>query len=507
MAGIGQEAVTPIRPDLLTSQIQPLQLGVQQNAVAQLSDAFRQGVITSDDIIARYGDLAKTKQRAEIQGLEELISPTAIAQRKQHAALMSEKEKSELALLPAAEAAKLSELQQLKVKADQGDRAAMREYAIKHGFGTLLSQVAPGASYTMEQADKDAQVYQDAVRYAQAVKAAQDTLKDINPVPNVRTFKDDSGESSETDYENPILTSGTGKHTYTQDQSVKASSLANMTPQEWVAAGRPTSGEYIFGAKPVEKPAAAVQDPVQKVTEVVTPGKTIEVEERKANGDVKITRTVIEPTEHPNVPKSIQELKPGQTFKAAPENKKVATGEQQRAQLGLDRFEEAAQLTEELKALGYNPAGTWNSATSWLPGPTKPETRQKFELAKKAFSQGLLRLESGAAITVSENKDYATVFFPKWGDTPAVMQAKEQLRNDIAATAAEIATAGGVASPDIKAKADKIRERAKQIAPAEGTSTQLGRPTTLTTGKSIVKDPKTGQWFEIKNAGPYPVQK
>lgn len=56
---------------------------VTPNAVAALSDAFRKGIITSDDIISRYGDLAKTKEKAELMSLGEAMSPEQQAARKQ----------------------------------------------------------------------------------------------------------------------------------------------------------------------------------------------------------------------------------------------------------------------------------------------------------------------------------------------------------------------------------------------------------------------------------------
>lgn len=494
MAGIGLEQITPIRPEIATSQIQPLQLGVQQNAVAALSDAFRQGVITSDDIISRYGDLAKTEQKAKIQGLDELISPEAIAQRKQHAELLSDKDKAEIANLPAAQAAELAKLQQIKLQADQGDRAAMREYAIKNGFAASLSQMAPGETYTKEHADKDAQVYQDAVRYAQAVKAAQDTLKDINPVPNKKEFSDDTGTSSETDYENPILTSGTGKHTYTQDQSVKASSLANMTPQEWLAAGKPTSGEYIFGAKPVEKPAAAVENPVQPVNELVTPRKTTEVEERKANGDVKITRTVVEPTENPNIPKSIKDLKPGQSFKAAPVKEKTPQEAQGRALNALARFASSNDMQKALTEAGFDPTsvGTWMK--NLLPEMLKSGDVKAYNAAKDLWLQGLLRLESGAAISASEKQWYENSFFPRVNDTPSIVESKRSAREGIERMVSEYAQAGGVVSPEAIAAQWKLKNQGSNVP---GASPEI-KPTTLSTGNKIYKDPATGQWLKAK---------
>ena len=503
MAGIGAESVTPIRPDLATN-LQPINFAVEQNAVAALSDAFRQGVITSEDIIERYGTRAKTREKAEIQGLDEFLSPQAIEARKAQAQLMGEKTKSEIALLPIEEQTRRAQLEATRIAAEQGDSAAVRKFAIEHGFGPFLSQVPTGGSYTAENAAQDRQAYQDAVRYEQAIKGADGILKDIDPLPNKREFTDEQGAmTSETNYDEPILVSKTGAGGYKQEQAQKAGVLRRMSPQEWIASGRPTAGEFVLGVKPTEKPAGQQSPTLQPVSEVVTPRKTTEVEERKADGSVKITRTVVEPTTHPNAPTSIEDLKPGQSFKAAPASNKAPTDVQGRAQLGLPRFDEASSLMDELKASGYNPAGNWESASSFLPGPLKPEDRQKFELAKSAFAQGVLRLESGAAISVSENKNYGEVFFPKWGDSPAVMQAKEQLRSEVASMAAGIAAGGAQAIPEVKARADAIKARANAVAPAgPATSTQAGRPGIEPEVRHTLS---SGQGQVIKRGGRYTV--
>lgn len=54
---------------------------VEPRAVERLSEAFRSGFITADDIIQRSGESAQLKQKAEVQLLSEQISPEAIAAR------------------------------------------------------------------------------------------------------------------------------------------------------------------------------------------------------------------------------------------------------------------------------------------------------------------------------------------------------------------------------------------------------------------------------------------
>ncbi len=78
MAGIGSETeqalnVAPI------GQIAPLAESViTPNAVSALTDAFRKGQITASDIALRHGQLAKTKEKAQIMGLDEMMSPESV---------------------------------------------------------------------------------------------------------------------------------------------------------------------------------------------------------------------------------------------------------------------------------------------------------------------------------------------------------------------------------------------------------------------------------------------
>ena len=83
MAGLESASENPlgrIDPNSLIGLPEPV---VTPNAVSALSDAFRKGIVTSDDIISRYGELAKTKKKAELMSLGEAMSPESAAARKQ----------------------------------------------------------------------------------------------------------------------------------------------------------------------------------------------------------------------------------------------------------------------------------------------------------------------------------------------------------------------------------------------------------------------------------------
>ncbi len=79
MAGFGHEGVQPVQVNAppLVAPAAPVATG---SAVQALVDSFRNGAINADDV-ARVVGVNPLKQKAEIQGLNELLSPQAIAAR------------------------------------------------------------------------------------------------------------------------------------------------------------------------------------------------------------------------------------------------------------------------------------------------------------------------------------------------------------------------------------------------------------------------------------------
>lgn len=66
---------------------------VEPRAVSALTDAFRQGVITAEDITARLGELGKSQRKAEIMTAQEATSPEAQALRAQQTSAATEQGK------------------------------------------------------------------------------------------------------------------------------------------------------------------------------------------------------------------------------------------------------------------------------------------------------------------------------------------------------------------------------------------------------------------------------
>lgn len=74
------QRIGPINPSDLIGSATPI---VESRAVSAMSDAFRSGLITADDIMKRTGDASKLREKAEIQLLSEQTSPEAVAARAQ----------------------------------------------------------------------------------------------------------------------------------------------------------------------------------------------------------------------------------------------------------------------------------------------------------------------------------------------------------------------------------------------------------------------------------------
>lgn len=73
-----QQTLGRIDPSSIVSKAENV---VNPSAVAALSDAFRQGFITADDVVSRVGEHAKAKKKVELQLLNESASPEAQAMR------------------------------------------------------------------------------------------------------------------------------------------------------------------------------------------------------------------------------------------------------------------------------------------------------------------------------------------------------------------------------------------------------------------------------------------
>lgn len=142
---------------------------------------------------------------------------------------------------------------------------------------------------------------------------------------------------------------------------------------------------------------------------------------------------------------------------------KAATEMQTKAALFGQRAGEAEATIKDLEAKGYNPASWSNWVQNYFMGPlegVKTEQKKSYDAAATSWLQGLLRLESGAAISTKEEKWYRTGFFPVVGDSIAVQNQKANLRQAIEALAMQVAKQGHLDVEGLKA----INARAQMLS-------------------------------------------
>lgn len=525
MAGIGAEAVTPLNINanaFLQQAVAPSPDIVNPNAVAALTDAFRKGQISADDIIARYGDVAKTKDKAEIQGLSEFISPEAIEARKAAASLMGEKAKEELALLPAHQQATEAKYQAEKLAAQRGDRAAIRAVAIKNGFGGLLSDD--------NNPDKDFSAYQKAVKYEAAKKGAEDIGKDIER--KEYQLKKASGEVV-VNPSKDTLKSKTSAINYTQDQAAKAHRLSMMTPEQFIAAGSPTVDEYVFGIEPKDGGDAAKLG-VTPVQDLKTPGKTIVTETTAPDGTKTVKTETIQPTEHPN-PRAADVVTPAtpvasekptlnvsgdqvvQEAKPEPENAKMTEDAAQRVQTATAFLEKADEAVKSLEGRPDVVGPAWNEGTWAGRGIAKggaffgnkaaratAEIQNKLDMFLAGSVQATIKslAGSGNRVMQAEIADEKGLFNraqPQMTSTPEVWQ---DWLNDVKKLYQRAAAwEKGNLSPDDAARLDKILSTSKSAASAKPT----GRSFTTPSGTTFVEDPKNPGSYILQKSSTAPV--
>lgn len=125
---------------------------VEPRNVALLSDAFRQGFITADDVISRVGELGKTKEKAELMQAQEAISPEQQALRAQQVAAGTE-----VAALAEAQAERSQVLQQYPAVAYFDKLAAaagIQEPKLADGSPDYPQMEKIGAELALHQAQK-----------------------------------------------------------------------------------------------------------------------------------------------------------------------------------------------------------------------------------------------------------------------------------------------------------------------------------------------------------------
>lgn len=456
---------------------------VSPSAVAALTDAFRNGFITADDIVQRVGETGKAKQKVQLQLSKEATSPEAIAARQNQTQLAGAQAGASIPLVqPQADLAATQMAQQAgyqKYPAAQFfdqyapalglevplDANGQPDYARKAEIGSQLAVwLTEKERAKAELSNIDTHASADGTQLLPVTKQGMPV-----PVSHVKELQDKLNRPFQLIKPGQTATSTTPA----------APAAAPYTP--------PTTTQYGADAQ-----AAA------------------DAAERAANGQAAPSAPALAPKPMTVAPKTAMPgAKPtvaipeagtqiGDTAislgspKAKDMQEKAPTEAQQRAELALSRFAQSNDIFKSLKEAGYDPTTVNSWMDSFLPEVLKSGDRKAYDAGVDAWSQGLLRLESGAAISRQEKSWYDKAFFPQVNDPPAVVEYKGQMRRDIERMVGEIAQAGAVVSPE---SANQMRRIYEQAGATVGTPavTPIGvksaGPVTLSTGKKVVRGP------------------
>lgn len=501
MPGI-EASESRVSPGLLSTAnlVTPASPVVTPSAVAALSDAFRNGFITADDIASRAGELAKKRQKVELQLLNETGSDEAIRARQlalQAASARAQQQTAQSqAQTPLAQPAADLTLDQIE----------QQQALIKYPAAQYFQQTGMNTPLTAEGRPdyaKMAKIGSQWLSWATDKKLAQEERSNIEDARS----PDGTVLFAKTKQGIPVPVS----HVKELDAKI----------------GRPFQfiepGAFVQPAVAPAAAAAAPMTPAQVASTVTPKGATpvtlygadaqaaadaASANAARAAGAPAATPMVTPKVAAPPVPGEKPEIAPMTQigdqgfYLGAPSAKnlqeRAPTEAQQRAQLALSRFAQSNDMLKSLQEAGYDPTSMRSWMGDFLPEVLKSGNRKAYNAAIDAWSQGLLRLESGAAIARQEKSWYERAFFPAVNDPPHVVESKAAMRRDIEHMVGEIAQAGAVVSPE---SADKIRRIYAQAGQNVGKSptapSQAGGVQTLSSGRKLQRG-ADGQLYEVK---------
>ncbi len=93
-----------------------------------------------------------------------------------------------------------------------------------------------------------------------------------------------------------------------------------------------------------------------------------------------------------------------------------------------DKAQQAHSSLEALEKSGYEPSQIGNTFQSIAPTALQSKEFQGLDQSRRQFINAILRRESGAAISASENDNYTRQYFPVPGDKPEVKAQKAEAR-------------------------------------------------------------------------------
>lgn len=489
---------------------------VTPSAVDALSDAVRKGFITAEDISARVAGSGAQREKTK---LEELIAkeeqgPEAVKARSAERQAKGAEAGARAAIAPTAQTAKEAELKaaildaQMKgsgvlemqnaltkagwpVVVDPAKGLTQADQAeITRRFGVLLNFLSEKSK--VDSFDKESKVENPEIEVTDPTGAV---IKGPSAVPFI-TFR---GQQVPAE-------------TFKKLQQYKMS-VATMTPAMFDALGQPKSPSLFGEAGQIQ--TAAPTSAAQLAEIPVIPVGPAGTQEEAIARDRQLSKFLPDVVQPKSDAKPVLEItpQPGQPFgplamitgqKAVPSSKPY-TEVQSRALIALNRAAASNQTLNKLeqepsfdpgsvlsqaRMTGYR-SGLTGQVAAQLSGMTTQE--REYVSATASWLQGLLRLESGAAIAAKEQAWYDRTFFPTIGDDAQVKSSKRQARQAVETAMEQVIT--GRMTPQ---QYETLREQVSGTptsAPQPGAAGAAGPVITLSTGRRVQRGPD-GQYYD-----------
>lgn len=246
----------------------------------------------------------------------------------------------------------------------------------------------------------------------------------------------------------------------------------NKSPLQWVRGGRQPA-PTLFGPAPGEVTAV----PPEILSGAEAPG--FDAQPTPLPGAVPATT----PT-----PSTGLVIKPG----GMQADKKAPTEMQAKAASAVARMISTDEVLGNLSQQGFDPGQFRNWVQDYMVGPfeaLKTADKKTYDAAASGWIQGLLRLESGAAISHKEQAWYEKTFFPQKGDNASVQAVKSEMRSDMEAIVEELARGGNLDVPALLA----VRKRGEVLEAASGAGSSGAVEQTTIGGKNYRIDRSGGQ--------------
>lgn len=509
---------------------------VNPSAVEMLTDSFRKGFITADDIKSRIeaGPVNTEKAKLDLQRMKEDLSPEAVDMRKNQRAAASAEAKGAAKVAPVAATAKESELKASILDAQMKGSGVleMQNALTKAGWAVPID---PNKGFSSSDQQEIQRRFGVLLNFF-TEKAKADTLDKDTEVKNPEIeVTDASGAVVKGPSNVPLIThkgQSVPVEKYKQLQQYKTL-LTGMTPAAFDALGQPKAPDFFGAAGQVQaaKPAApaaptppqTVEDiqaintpPVQPKIEPMAPAATqAEAIQRDAELSKRLPgfvepKTAEKPVVEPMAGKPFGSIGMVTGVKATPAEKPVhMTGEQQKglsqAALTSDQFKEMEQAFKTL-----------STKDAWLTGPvmgrimswTAPENWNanyaSFDRAKTAILANLAKgiYHETGVLSDKDIERYGRAM-PTVKDTPEAAQAKligvqKDIFSSIINNIGTMRGQGQNISPLIQQMEQSAQQSLQNLGSSAAGSTPSGAGAgpviTLATGRRVQRGPD-GQYY------------